>query len=132
MSQKVLAQNAENGSDVCTLYRPFIFVLIYLQDDGSYDIVEKHHERNRAPWPPNPEQLERIRSRQHGEMDMDNNGDGERSTPEDNNEPKSRAKRHSQMPYTGQTDDPKKLGFYPPQWWDVLEGGQVKFFRAAK
>jgi hypothetical protein len=63
---------------------------------------------------------------------MDNCGDDEQSNPEEStngDEPNCRAKCHSQRPYTGQTDNPKKLGFYPPQWWDILEGGQLKIFQ---
>ena len=40
---------------------------------------------------------------------------------------KSRAKRHSQKPYARHSDDPTKLGFYPPQWRDVMEKGKAKF-----
>jgi hypothetical protein len=45
----------------------------------------------------------------------------------DDNLPKSRAKRHSQKAYTGKVSDPKKFGFYPPQWRDILEAAQKKW-----
>jgi hypothetical protein len=33
----------------------------------------------------------------------------------------TRARHHSQKDYNRSPIDPKKLGFYPPQWRDVLE-----------
>jgi hypothetical protein len=48
----------------------------------------------------------------------------------DDDEPKSRAKRHSLRPYAGRSSsDPKKLGFYPAQWREVLDKGRTQFFR---
>ena len=41
--------------------------------------------------------------------------------------PKLRAKRHSYKPYVDSTNNPQKLGFYPPQWRDVLEASQKKW-----
>lgn len=47
--------------------------------------------------------------------------------PSDDDTSKSRAIRHSQKPYTGKTTDPRQLGFYPPQWRDILEAAQKKW-----
>ena len=44
--------------------------------------------------------------------------------PTDDEAQHSRARCHSRKHYTGSTDDPKKLGFYPAQWRDVLERAQ--------
>ncbi|KAH9965580.1 hypothetical protein BJV74DRAFT_799607 [Russula compacta] len=76
----------------------------------SYDVLGRHYEQNRPPLPPDPKRLKKICSCDcNAPPDLDSNGqqsdedpgsDQENST--DNNEgPKSRAKRHSQKPYTG-------------------------------
>jgi hypothetical protein len=74
------------------------------------------------PHPPDPQQLKEIHTH-HGrapEIDGESNT-GEQLDTSDDNRPKSRVRRHSQTPYSGCTDNPKKLGFYPSQWWDILE-----------
>jgi hypothetical protein len=101
------------------------YSIIYLQ---AFDVVQKFHERNRAPRAPDPDQLRVIRAG-HVTMDVDINDDAEETTNDstDDDRCKPRAKRHSQKPYTGRTKDPKKFGFYPPQWRDVLEAAQKKW-----
>jgi hypothetical protein len=44
---------------------------------------------------------------------------------QDDDEEKTRAKCHSRKGYTRSTDDPKELGFYPPQWRGVLRRAQA-------
>ena len=102
------------------------YSLQFLQRDVSYDVLQQHQNRNRVPLPPNPQQLEEIRSRRGNVTEVD--GDGGTEQVVDNPEPSSggnkskpRAKRHSSKPYVGRSGDPKKLGFYPPQWRIVLE-----------
>jgi hypothetical protein len=93
-----------------------------------------HHERNRAPRPPNPKQLNTIRSHQR-DMDIDDghinepsgNDSGDEADSTTGNDRPSRAKRHTRKPYMGSTNDPKKFGFYPPQWRDVLEAARKKW-----
>jgi hypothetical protein len=106
------------------------YLLIYLQGDKPYDVVERYQQRNRAPIPPDPKQLERIRSQKGPNASVGTDVEGKQCTedaglnsesPTDDEEEKSRARRHSRKHYTGSTDDPRKLGFYPAQWRDVLE-----------
>ncbi len=144
-------------------------MLICLQGDGSYDVVGRYHQRNRAPRPPNPRRLESHRQHdvlsttdaqrvsatdaqhvsvetdaQHAPVEIDarhasaeTDADAQhvsaetdaakgthRSEAPTDIEGKSRAPRHSQKCYTRSTTDLKKLGFYPPQWHDVLERAQ--------
>jgi len=42
----------------------------------------------------------------------------------DDGEEKTRARHHSWKSYDERLIDLKKLGFYPPQWCDVLEKAQ--------
>jgi hypothetical protein len=104
------------------------YSIIYFQ---AFDIIKKFHERNRAPRAPDPNQLHAIRTH-HATMDVDTDDDNEEASDDsdvttDDDRCETRAKRHSQKPYTGRTNDPKKLGFYPPQWRDVLEAAQKKW-----
>lgn len=95
--------------------------------DDPIDVVEKYYRRNRAPRPPDPKQLEKICSQKGRdvsvETDIEDLGSNSEAATDDVEE-KSRARRHSQKGYTGSSNDPKKLGFYPPQWRDVLETAQ--------
>ena len=105
--------------------------MIHFQDDHSFNIIKRHHERNRVPRPPDPEQPNTIRS-QHVMMDLDAADDNETTDGDsdmlmDDNRRRPRAQHHSHKPYTGRTTDPKKLGFYPAQWRDILEAGQKKW-----
>jgi hypothetical protein len=113
-----------------------IVMQLLLKDFSQiYDVVQKHHERNRAPRAPDPEQLRNVASRHAATTDVDIFKDDEESSDTDSDtdsdassdNDKPRAKRHSQKPYTGKTTNPRKLGFYPPQWRDILEAAQKKW-----
>jgi hypothetical protein len=96
-----------------------------LTQDAPYNVVENYHQRSRAPHPPNPRQLEKVRS--HNGQDMSAEAaieDEQCSKGSMDDKQKSRAWRHSQKHYTGNTADPEKLGFYPPLWHDVLGKAQ--------
>ena len=43
------------------------------QHDDSYDVLQRHHNRNRVPLPPNPQQLENFRSHHGNIAEMDSN-----------------------------------------------------------
>lgn len=90
--------------------------------NDSYDVLQRHHDQNRAPLPPDPQQLKKVRSC-HGNVTERKGDHSTKQRPEPssgNSEPNTRLRRHSQKPYLGRSDSPKKLGFYPPQWRDVL------------
>lgn len=100
-------------------------MLICLQGNGAYDVVRKYHQRNRAPLPPDPIQLEQIRSQNSRDASVETSvGDeqySEAST--DDEEENTIAEYHIQNSRT-RSSNPKRLGFYPPQWRDVLERAQ--------
>lgn len=110
------------------------------QGDDPFDVVTRHHERNRAPRAPDPSWLRAV-GRDHATTDADTGGDdagildepeGSDAQPDMSTHGSSgregRAPRHSSRPYTGRvSNNPKKLGFYPPQWRDVLEVAQKKW-----
>jgi hypothetical protein len=106
-------------------------LLICLQGNDPYDVVEKYYERNRAPLPPDPNRLEKIHSRNSHHASVETSVGSMRSSEAstDDEEKKPRARRYSRKCYTKSTGDPKRLGFYPPQWRDVLERAQ-KLWRA--
>lgn len=91
---------------------------------NAYDVIDNHYARNRAPVPPDPRQLEEIRSWNGPDVSVASVEGRQHFKPSTDHEEKSRATRHSLKPYTGSTNDPKLFGFYPPQWRDVLERAQ--------
>ena len=88
--------------------------------DEPYDVVDAHQQWNRAPKAPNPGQLNTIQKEMKHSKDSDSSTDNGSESDD-----KPRTKRHSHMPYSVGSDDPKKLGFYPPQWRDILENAKV-------
>ena len=52
------------------------------QGDGSFDVVTRHHERNRAPHAPDPERL-RALHHGHGTTDVDTGGNDTGTPDED-------------------------------------------------
>lgn len=97
-------------------------------------MVERHYQQNRAPIPPDPRELEKILSQngddasveadvEVGEADVKGKQPSKAATDDEEETPRA-ARRHSRNPFTGSTSDPKKLGFYPPQWRDVLGRAQ--------
>lgn len=108
-SQKNSAQNAETGA----------------KGNDPYDVVGKYYQRNRAPIPPHPVQLEKIRSQNSRDASVETGvGDKQCSEASTDEGEKTRARRYSQKCYTRSANVPKRLGFYPPQWRDVLEKAQ--------
>lgn len=104
--------------------RQCFYLLICLQDSDTYDVVGKHYQRNRVPLPPDPIQLNKIRSQGNRGASVETGVDGKRSgTSMDDEEEKTRTRHHSQRGYSKSTN-PKRLSFYPPQWRDVLESAQ--------
>jgi hypothetical protein len=104
-------------------------LLICLQGTDTYDVVGKYYQRNRAPRPPDPIQLKNIRSQNSRDASAETGVGGRRGkqcsgASTDDEEKKTRARRYSRKCYGRSTDDPKRLGFYPPQWRDVLERAQ--------
>jgi len=110
---------------MCSL-RYCFYLLICLQGNDPYDVVREYHQRNRAPRPPDPVQLDKIRSQNSRDASVETGVSGKQHSgaSTDDEEEKTRAKRHSLKHYTRLTDNSKKLGFYPPQWQDVLESAQ--------
>ena len=58
-------------------------------------------------------------------IEMDGESDTEQFS--DDDRPISRARRHSGKRYSEHSANPKKLGFYPPQWRDVLENAKLRW-----
>ena len=91
-------------------------------DDGSYDVLGNHHQKNGAPRPPDPEELNAIRSKSQ------TNAQPHHGTPAPNSPhwQKKRARRHTRTDRSGVHQDPTQLQFYPPVWRDVLESAKNK------
>jgi hypothetical protein len=86
------------------------------ENDGSYDVLGNHHQRNGAPRPPEPEVLNAIRSKGRANPQPHHT-----PTPSSPHWKKKRARRGARTESGGVHQDPTQLQFYPPCWRDVLE-----------
>jgi hypothetical protein len=94
-------------------------------DDNSYNVVEAHHKKNRAPKPPTPEYLESTCNGSDVDDDVTSNTPGsDSSNSADELEDDSRAPRHSKTPYKSRASNATQLQFYPPQWAMVLDAAK--------
>lgn len=107
-------------------------------EEGRFDVLQKHYNNNRAPCPPSPTYLQQIAAKT-GVVNLDDDDDSSSSSDdeeqdnvaqEDEDGDSSKTRRVPRYTYTAQ-DAPARsvqLKFYPPQWRRLLTVGK-DFYR---
>ena len=98
-------------------------------EDGTYDVVDNYHRRNRAPRAPDADRLHAIRligrsGRRHDGTSADQS---EAETDTQPSQRRKRAPRHSRKTYKASSDNPTKLGHYPTNWRKIMNRSQDYF-----
>jgi hypothetical protein len=121
--------------------------------DGSFNVVDAHHRKNRRPQPPEPNALDNVQQSYHP-CDVDEDAPPNGGTPQDNNDPapeasnseasnsdehtsasesedigtkeynRKRAKRAKRHSKGTKKSKYTQLHTYPGQWRTVLEDGK--------
>jgi hypothetical protein len=137
----ILVGLGRQGTYICNQEIGLSFTNCYTDTTGGdvYDVVERFHQRNRAPRAPDTERLRRIRqdgergasvlsfdlNRLHGADGSAGIPEGQLSTSQHTGQ-RPTGRRQCGANSGARSDDAKQLRYYPPQWRVVIEAAKMK------